>query len=849
MTSQDAQKGPSTAIMEYLHTQIQGASIQEIALALDLNRNLVAKYLSILHMQGRLDLRSYGNIKIYRLSNRIPFQSLSLLSEDIILGIDKSLCIRSYLSTGEESFGLQEEQIVGMGLVDIQNLAGFSPDLLEKIRNVLSGTVSHFPGKEYLVSGSSVCIKLIPCIFDDGSSGVALLCSKLAMTKEQSSEYKRLFSRYESLLSDMQEFYAEFSSDWRVLSTNSSLLNYCKKSADTIIGTIGIPMASSEDMELIQQSLIRAQNPGSEKFSFRVVLDDGSVRWQEWIFQVRRFEDGGIGYHGFGWDISDKKEKEKQIEMYQSGVETMLHKKTEELREIASQLRREIDERKVLEKELNQKEELYRNLTESTSDIIWEIDADTKIVFVNERIRSLLGYEPDQVIGTEPKEYIPSEEYDHVKEFLEYSRWNNIPFDSVRVQIISSEGKYAWIELSGIPIIRPDGSFHGYRGIGRDVTAKIIAEREQQQLLSIIEFTPDLIAMADHDGNLIYMNQAGRTMLEISKDTDITTLKNTSFISSESQESTRIGRMTAINQGKWTGDTVLISTGGAHIPVSQVILSHQVLSGQKPILATIARDISDRLEYEQELAQAYAYNRTLIEISPDPLVTIGPDGMIQDVNQATESATGYPREHLIGTCFSSYFTEPEKADIGYQLVFSQGYVRNYPLEIMHKDGEIMEVSYNAVLYQDEKKVVQGVFAAARDITDLRRYQNLLSQSLSLYLNILDKFPNPIWRSGLDAKCDYFNKAWLDFTGRILEDEIGDGWVSGVHPDDLERCVSCYLKAFEEREPFSMMYRLHHADGSYHWITDFGSPMFDPDNTFIGYIGSCYDVSNYLIKTG
>lgn len=846
MTSKDTEQGPTPVIIEYLKTQSQGASIQEIALALEMNRNLIAKYLSILHMQGRLDLRSYGNIKIYRLSNRIPFQSLSLLSEDFILGIDKSLRIRSYLGSGKETFGIQEEQIVGMSIVDIQIPSVFSPELLEKVRSVLSGTISHISGEEYLIRGSSVCIKFLSCIFDDGSSGVALLCSKLAMSKEQSSDYNRLLSRHLSLLSDMQEFYVEFSSDWQVLSTNSSLANYCGISVDTIIGTTGLPQVSSEDMDIIQQSITGAKTPVSEKFSVRVVLADGSVRWQEWIFHIQKFEDGQNGYHGFGLDISELKLKESQIEMYQSGVEALLHKKTEELREITSQLRREIDERRTLEKELKQREELYRNLTESTSDIIWEIDADKKFVFVNERVRSLFGYEPDHIIGTAPRDYIPSEEYEHVKEFLDYARVNNRPFDAVRVQIIRPNGTYAWIELSGVPIIRHDGTFHGYRGIGRDVTAKIIAELEQQQLLSIIESTPDLIAMADPEGTLIYMNRAGRKMLGISKETDITTFKNISFIDSEYQECTRIGRMSAIKQGTWTGDTVLVSTDGIHIPVSHTILSHQVLPGQNQILATIARDISDRLEYEQDLARAYAYNRNLIEISPDPLVTIGPDGKIQDVNQATEIATGYSRDHLIGTSFSLYFTEPEKADAGYQQVFSEGFVRDYPLEILRDDGIIMQVSYNAVLYRDEGGEVQGVFAAARDVTDIRRYQNLLTQSLSFYLNILDKFPNPIWRSGIDAKCDYFNKAWLDFTGRPLEEEIGDEWVSGVHPEDLERCVTHYLKSFEEREPFCMMYRLHHIDGSYHWITDFGSPLFNPENEFIGYIGSCYDVDKYLI---
>lgn len=112
----------------------------------------------------------------------------------------------------------------------------------------------------------------------------------------------------------------------------------------------------------------------------------------------------------------------------------------------------------------------------------------------------------------------------------------------------------------------------------------------------------------------------------------------------------------------------------------------------------------------------------------------------------------------------------------------------------------------------------------------------------LYLRILDQFPNPIWRAGLDAKCDYFNKAWLNFTGRKIEQEMGDGWAEGVHPEDLDPCVKTYLDSFKARKPFEMEYRLKHSDGTYHWLLDSGSPFFDDEGNFMGYIGSCYDIN-------
>jgi PAS domain S-box-containing protein len=113
----------------------------------------------------------------------------------------------------------------------------------------------------------------------------------------------------------------------------------------------------------------------------------------------------------------------------------------------------------------------------------------------------------------------------------------------------------------------------------------------------------------------------------------------------------------------------------------------------------------------------------------------------------------------------------------------------------------------------------------------------------LYLRIIDQFPNPIWRAGTDAKCNFFNKAWLAFTGRTMEQEMGNGWAEGVHKEDFDMCLKIYLDAFKKREHFEMNYRIKHHDGTYHWIFDSGSPFFDDDGTFLGYIGSCYDIND------
>ncbi|MHB8139563.1 MAG: ATP-binding protein [Smithellaceae bacterium] len=132
-----------------------------------------------------------------------------------------------------------------------------------------------------------------------------------------------------------------------------------------------------------------------------------------------------------------------------------------------------------------------------------------------------------------------------------------------------------------------------------------------------------------------------------------------------------------------------------------------------------------REQYELEYKRAFMYARSLIESSLDPMVTISPEGKIMDVNESTEFITGRSRKELIGSNFSNYFTEPEKADEGYKLVFEKGIVRDYPLSIRNSSGQGIDVLYNASLYKNETGEVQGIFAAARDITALRHAEKEL----------------------------------------------------------------------------------------------------------------------------
>jgi PAS domain S-box-containing protein len=170
---------------------------------------------------------------------------------------------------------------------------------------------------------------------------------------------------------------------------------------------------------------------------------------------------------------------------------------------------------------------------------------------------------------------------------------------------------------------------------------------------------------------------------------------------------------TALEKGKWEGALSRQRKNGDRFSARLVITPRRDPSGNPTGFLLISKDISDEIRLTQ-------YARSLIEASVDPLVTISPEGKITDVNEATIKVTGASREKLTGADFANYFTEPEKAREGYQRVFSEGLVTDYPLTIRHVDGRLTDVLYNASVYKDAKGNVLGVFAAARNITGRKK---------------------------------------------------------------------------------------------------------------------------------
>jgi PAS domain S-box-containing protein len=180
-----------------------------------------------------------------------------------------------------------------------------------------------------------------------------------------------------------------------------------------------------------------------------------------------------------------------------------------------------------------------------------------------------------------------------------------------------------------------------------------------------------------------------------------------------------------------------------------------------------------------------------------------------------------------------------------QHVQSHGEIPYYnEVRYRHKNGSTVWVMCSGqVIEWDKQGNPLRMIGCHIDISERKQAESAIQESEARFRYLADSAPVLIWMSGLDKLCFHFNKGWLEFTGRSLDQEFGNGWLEGVHPDDVQFCSDTYTKSFDLRQKFEMEYRLRRFDGEYRWLLDTGIPRFDANGEFVGYIGSCIDISD------
>jgi len=234
----------------------------------------------------------------------------------------------------------------------------------------------------------------------------------------------------------------------------------------------------------------------------------------------------------------------------------------------------------------------------------------------------------------------------------------------------------------------------------------------------------------------------------------------------------------------------------------------------------------------------------ILEATTDIVGTSSPEGHCLYLNRAGRKMLGLAEDEDLGSHTIADYYPPEIVDLIRHTVFPatarEGSWAGESV-LRSRSGTEIPVSQVTIAHKTADGAVDYYSTIMRDTTHFKMLEQRLQSSLDFHLKLMQEFPNPIWRSDKGGKCDYVNRAWLEFTGRALEQELGEGWADGIHPEDLEYCFGTFLSAVKRREPFAMECRVRYHDGSYRWMLINGSPYTDLDGEFAGFLGACYDI--------
>ena len=274
------------------------------------------------------------------------------------------------------------------------------------------------------------------------------------------------------------------------------------------------------------------------------------------------------------------------------------------------------------------------------------------------------------------------------------------------------------------------------------------------------------------------------------------------------------------------------------------------------------RLVKPRRDSQTDADQPQAFYRQLADLSPHMLWSARADGTTDYFNARVFAYTGRSQAQLEGWGWRDIVhpDDWERCLARWTKAFKKGQPYEVEYRLRRRDGKYLWHLGAAMPQREGGRIVRW-FGSCTEIESQKRAEKLLAKARealsslvesraehhasidSRFHSLVDSAPILVWESGPDKLCSYFSKSWLQFTGRSMEQELGNGWAEGVHPEDLERCLATYFNAFDSRRPFEMEYRLRRHDGQYRWIVDRGAPAFDAKNVFLGYIGSCIDVTD------
>ncbi len=398
----------------------------------------------------------------------------------------------------------------------------------------------------------------------------------------------------------------------------------------------------------------------------------------------------------------------------------------------------------------------------------------------------------------------------------------------------------AWIAVTGQ--VLPDSTGHPRQitGVMFDITERKRSEtalrQSEEQLRVITDALPGLIAYVDRDERYRFVNAGYEQHFGLRRDRIIGTSVQELLKEDYPNVQTFIRRVLSGEQISF--ETTSLGQAG-ELTLLATYVPDRTPSGTVEGFYVLITDISDRKRTERALKESEERFRHLFEQASDGIVMADMTGHYLDVNSRACNMLGYSRSELLDmrvTDLLDPHDHPKLRAIKAELL--EGHRHSGEWKLRRKDGGTISVEISAKLQPNQRW-----HAIVRDITERKRAEEGLRESEAHFRMLADATPVLVWMAGTDQLCTWLNRSWLEYTGRMLEDELGNGRIAGIHPDDRARFSETYGAHLSRHEPFELEYRLRRQDGTYGWILDRGVPLLTGTGVFSGYLGAAIDITD------
>lgn len=600
-----------TRIKKLLKSRPKGLTISDISQILKLNRNSVAKYLEILLITGQVEMRLYGNAKVYYLSQRVPISSMLKFATELILILDTEQKIIDVNDNFLSFFGLQKENLIGND-IKAENIPGLGKipfdALSEEPGRLDEGNIEiSVPrnDKEFCLS-----LKIVPTVFDDGSKGSTLIFEDVTLSREYEQKLKINEARYRAIVEDQTEFICRYNKDFNFTFVNGAICQYLGKSNEELLGTNFLSFVHDRDREYVRNNILSLNQESPVHTHEERVLDrEGRIRWQQWTNRAIFDQSKNIvEYQGVGRDITERKAAEENLLIMNMAIASSLNG-------------------------------------------IGLADLEGRITYANAAFLKIFGISSLEEILHKPIESLgnPKNTGPGVKDVLQGLRENGLWKGEILV--IRKDGTQVYTHHTANMIRDNKGAPIAMMSSFIDMTEKREVEREIQIKNTAIESAMNGVMIFDPGENMIYANNAVCSLIGARNLEDL--LKN--YLGDFSKIAQNISpplheiQKALEVQGKWGGE-IRVKMPDGNLRFLQVSAT-KVRDNKGDILCGIGifMDITDQKVIEKALKTTYEKLQDAIEFMPDPTFIINRDRKVIAWNRALERISGVKRTDVLGT--------------------------------------------------------------------------------------------------------------------------------------------------------------------------------------------------------